>query len=303
VYSKHRTKPAPENSDVVYVCVDEARFNQLTADLDALRRVNARQSLAMATAGHDLRQHLQTIVLALDLLRCALVDNEHLDWLTTAQEQARELTHGLEALAREANIRAYTVQHERSSFPIATLLARIERKWLPVAQARNLQFRIDRSAARVCSNPDLLFAVIDNLVSNAIKHTQCGSVGVYTCVLKNALLVSIQDTGPGIGSEKLGAILESDSPEAGDHVGMGLGLAIVQITASLLDHPISVNSLVGRGTCFTVQVPLAAADFQDRRVQAHIHGFRHGDDPKVHRYVDGSTAMLAVRPSRRLCQE
>jgi len=248
-----------ENSEVVYVCMDEVRFNQLTAALDALRRVNARQSLAMATAGHDLRQHLQTIVLALDLLRRSLVDNQHLDWLATAQEQASDLTFGLEALAREANICAYTDQHERSSFPIATLLARIERKWLPVAQARDLQLRIDRSAARVRSNPDLLFAVIDNLVSNAIKHTDRGSVAVYLSLEGNALLVSIEDTGPGIDSENLEAIFKPHWRGTDNHVGMGLGLAIVQSTASLLDHQISVNSLVGRGTCFTVHVPLAAA--------------------------------------------
>jgi signal transduction histidine kinase len=241
--------------------VDEVRFNQLTADLDALRRVNARQSLAMATAGHDLRQHLQTIVLALDLLRCALVDDQHLDWLATAQEQARDLTFGLEVLAHEANIRACTLQHERSSFPIAALLTRIERKWLPAAEARNLDLSIDRSAVRVRSNPDLLYAVIDNLVSNAIKHTDRGNIGVHLRLERNALLVSIQDTGPGIDSRNLEAIFESRDRGTDGHVGMGLGLAIVQITASLLDHPISVNSLAGRGTCFTVRIPLAAATF------------------------------------------
>ena len=277
-----------ENGDGVYVCVDEARFNQLTADLDALRRVNALQSLAMATAGHDLRQHLQTIVLALDLLRTALVDSKHLDWLAMVHEQARDLTLGLEALARGSNIRAYTAQHEPSAFPIATLLTRIERKWLPAARTKNLQLRIDRSAARVWSNPDLLFALIDNLVSNAIKHTHRGSVGVYLCVAKNALLASIRDTGPGIGSEKLEAIFEAHNRGTEDHVGMGLGLAIVQIAALLLDHPISVNSIAGRGTCFTVQVPLAAAAFDDGRVQDHIRGFHRGDDPEAHHYAGGS---------------
>jgi signal transduction histidine kinase len=248
-----------ENGEIVYVCVDEVRFDQLTADVDALQRANARQSLAMATAGHDLRQHLQTIVLVLDLLRPTLVDEQHLESLATAREQVRDLTCGLEALAREADIGVYTNQHERSSFPIATLLTRIERKWLPAAQARNLQLRIDRSPARVWSNPDLLFAVIDNLVSNAIKHTDRGSVGVHVRLEEDALLVSIEDTGPGIDSEKLGAIFEPDVRGTDKHAGMGLGLAIVQTSASLLDHPISINSLVGRGTCFTLHVPLGSA--------------------------------------------
>jgi light-regulated signal transduction histidine kinase (bacteriophytochrome) len=106
-----------ENTEIVYVCVDEVQMNQLTADLDALRRANARQSLAMASAGHDLRQHLQTIVLALDLLRRVLVNDEHLEWLTTAQEQARNLTSGLEALAREANTYVLLSSTARDTFP------------------------------------------------------------------------------------------------------------------------------------------------------------------------------------------
>jgi signal transduction histidine kinase len=247
------------SSEVTYVCVDEVRFNRLTADLDAARRMNTRQSLAMATAGHDLRQHLQNIVLALDLIRCTLVDPKSLEWLSTAQEQAGCLIRGLEGLAREANIHAYQVQHERSSFPIAKLLTRIARKWLPAANAKNLQLKIDQSPARVRSNPDLLFAVIDNLVSNAIKHTGRGSVGIYLCVERNALLVSIQDTGPGLSPENMEAVFQPRWHGTGNHAGMGLGLAIVQSTASLLDHQITLNSHVGRGTCFTVHVPLAAA--------------------------------------------
>jgi signal transduction histidine kinase len=250
------------NREVSYVCVDELRFNRLTADLEASRRVNAYQSLAMATAGHDLRQHVQTILLALDLVRPGLIDEKYLEWLTTAQEQAACLTSALEGLAREANIHAYTAQHKRSSFPIAALLTRIESKWLSVANARNLRLKIDQSAVRVRSNPDLLFVVIDNLVNNAIKHTLRGSVGVYLSVERNTLLVSIQDTGPGIGSENMKAIFQPYWQGTDSRVGMGLGLAIVQNSASILDHQISVNSLVGRGTCFTVHVPVAAATLE-----------------------------------------
>jgi signal transduction histidine kinase len=251
------------NRDVVYVCVDEVRFNRLTADLEASRRVNAYQSLAMATAGHDLRQHLQNIVMALDLIRLGLIDEKHLEWLAMAQAQAACLTSALEALAREANIHAYTAQHKRSSFPIAALLTRIASKWLPVANARSLRLKIDHSAVRVRSNPDLLFAVVDNLVNNAIKHTVRGSVGVYLSLEGNTLLVSIQDTGPGIGSEHMKAIFQPHWRGTDSHVGMGLGLAIVQNSASILDHQISVNSLVGRGTCFTVRVPIAAATLEN----------------------------------------
>jgi signal transduction histidine kinase len=210
-----------------------------------------------------LRQHLQTIVIALELLRPDLIDEKHREWLATAQQQAACVTSALEGLAREANIHAYTAQHKRSSFPIAGVLTRVASKWLPVANARNLPLRMDQSAVRVRSNPDLLFAVIDNLVNNAIKHTVRGSVGVYLSLEGNALLVSIQDTGPGIGPENMKAIFQPHWRGTDSHVGMGLGLAIVQNSASILDHQISVNSLPGRGTCFTVRIPVAAATLEN----------------------------------------
>ena len=245
-----------ENLREAGVCPDE--FNRLICELEASRRVNAYQSLAMATAGHDLRQHLQNIVIALELIRPALVDKEQRSWLAMAQAQAACVTSALESLAREANIHAWAAQHKRSSFPIAALLTRIARKWLPVADARSLHFRMDQSAVCVRSNADLLFAVIDNLVSNAIKHTVRGSVGVYLALERNTLLVSVQDTGPGIDSKKMEAIFRPYQRGQDSGPGMGLGLAIVQNSALILDHEISVNSLVGRGTCFTVHVPVAA---------------------------------------------
>ena len=246
-------------ADVVYARVDGTRSNTLQTELEMARRINARQSLAMATAGHDLRQHLQTILLALDLVRPGVAASEPLQWLATAREQAGLLAQGLERLALAANIPACGVQHEKSSFAIATLLDRIERKWLPAARVKKLQLRIDRSLQNVRSNADLLFTVLDNLVGNAVKHTLRGSVGVYLGLEKNALLVSIQDTGPGIDSENLEAIFVPYWRGSQDPSGLGLGLTIVQSSASLLDHPISVNSRLGHGTCFTVRVPLATA--------------------------------------------
>ena len=249
-------------ADVVYVCVDATRSNTLQTELEMAKRINARQALAMATVGHDLRQHLQTILLALDLVRPGVATSEHLQWLAIAREQAGLLAQGLEGLALAANMPAYAIQHERSSFLIATLLERIERKWSPVASAKKLQLRIDRTQESVRSNADLLFAVLDNLVGNAIKHTPRGSVGVYLGLEKSTLLVSIQDTGPGIDAEDLEAIFVPHWRGSADPSGMGLGLTIVQSSASLLDHPISVNSRLGRGTCFTVRVPLAMATLE-----------------------------------------
>lgn len=244
-------------ADVVYVCVDEDRFNQLTADLDAARRVSARQALAMATVGHDLRQNVQTILLSLDLVKCGVPDEEHLAWLSIACDQAKTLINGLEELATEANLGAYTAQRERSSFSIGEVLSRVEEKWSIAAAAKNLRFHIDRCATHVRSNMELLTTVVDNLVGNAMKYTERGSVGIHLTTQGSVLMISVQDTGSGISENDIETIFDPYWRGNATETGMGLGLAIVQSTASLLDHRVSVNSRVGRGSCFTVHVPLA----------------------------------------------
>jgi hypothetical protein len=105
----------------------------------------------------------------------------------------------------------------------------------------------------------MLRSILHNLVGNAIKYTETGSVTVTCRVLGSAMTIVVRDTGIGIPSDKLEAIFleyERVYPETGD--GLGLGLAIVGRQVELLGHRINVESQVGVGSCFRLELPHVA---------------------------------------------
>jgi len=246
-----------------YVCIEERRFDKLVRELDLAQRRNARKSLAMTTAGHDLRQRLQTIVLALDM--AGRDSAASANWLDQAKEETMQLATGLKQLAIQAEVDGGEISPSLSSFPLDPLLQRIERNWRTIAAHKGLKLVVVPCGAHVCSNSDLLESIVDNLAGNAVKHTRAGTILVDCTVEDGRLLVSVSDTGPGIGESDLARIFDPFWRGGANRNGMGLGLTIVQRAAELLAHEITINSLVGRGSCFSVNVPLA----QDAATEPH----------------------------------
>jgi signal transduction histidine kinase len=106
-----------------------------------------------------------------------------------------------------------------------------------------------------------LALVLDNLINNAIKFTTAGTISVTVTASHDQQRVQfrVQDTGPGIGEADRRAIFEPfyqvDGSLTRRHGGLGLGLAIVRSYVGLLDGEVTVESALGRGTCFDVAIP------------------------------------------------
>jgi CheY-like chemotaxis protein len=119
----------------------------------------------------------------------------------------------------------------------------------------------------VRSDKMLLERIILNLVSNAIRYTSRGGVLVACRRRGERLRIEVWDTGPGIPDNEQQYIFDEFYQIADPHRdrrgGLGLGLAIVDRFRRLLDHPIAVRSRLGRGSCFSIEVPLCAS--QPRR--------------------------------------
>jgi len=119
------------------------------------------------------------------------------------------------------------------------------------------------SRAVVVSDPTLLQRVLQNFLSNAIRYTRRGGVLVGCRRKGDRIAVEVWDTGPGIPADELGVIFE-EFRRLGTHqgespAGLGLGLAIVDRIARMLDHPVSVRSWPGHGSVFSVSLPIGAA--------------------------------------------
>jgi two-component system, sensor histidine kinase len=242
----------------VYICIAESQLNSVMKNLESAQGRCSRQSLAMVTTGHDLRQHIHIIRAALDHLESteAVFANQ---WIDTAKEQARRLEEEALHLVENAQLDIESMPLQVAAFSIDDTLRRIDRDWHVFAASKGLALKVRPCATMVVSDRRLLSVILDNLVANAVKYTSLGQIDVDCRSEGDCLLVSVEDTGPGIACDELGRFAQSACMPQLDTIGsgMGLGLDIVNRSAALLGHEIDVASVPGIGTCATVKVPLA----------------------------------------------
>ena len=110
------------------------------------------------------------------------------------------------------------------------------------------------------SDPTLLERVLRNLLGNAVSYTASGSVSLRAVNANGMLTIQVEDTGPGIAPENQEKIFDEftqlHNPQRDRNKGLGLGLSIVRRIALLLEHPLILDSAPGRGTLFSLTVPL-----------------------------------------------
>lgn len=236
-----------------YALADQAR-----ARAEAASRS---KSLFFAAANHDLRQPLHSLGLFATALRNGKVD-EHgrrmIDQILQATESLEQLFDNLLDISR---LDAGQVEVKKEIVPASLVLDRLRGTFAVPAEDKGLKLVVRRSRAMVFTDPTLLFRVLSNLVANAIRYTEQG--GVIVACRKRGECVSIEvwDSGMGISPEQHERIFEEfyqlNNPSRDRTRGLGLGLATVRRIVQLLDHPLTLRSIVRRGTRFSLEVPLA----------------------------------------------
>jgi signal transduction histidine kinase len=227
-----------------------------------LQLANLAKTRFLAVASHDLRQPLHALGLFVAQLSAASSATER-TWLI---ERINTATTAMNELFKElldiSQLDAGALTPEVAEFPVARLLSQIESTFAGTAREKGLSFRVAPTTAWLRSDFILLERILFNLISNAIRYTSRGGVVVGCRRRGGRLRVEVWDTGPGIPPDQRQKIFD-EFYRLGDsgpqrQPGVGLGLAIVDRLSRLLDHPIELTSTVGRGSRFTVVVPLAA---------------------------------------------
>jgi CheY-like chemotaxis protein len=157
---------------------------------------------------------------------------------------------------------AGAVKPEITTFPVEDILLPLRREFGPMAAAKGLDFVILPCAAAVLSDRKLLRRILQNLISNAIKYTRAGRVLVGARRRGTQLQFRIHDTGHGIPEAQQKTIFREFERLHRDkelEPGLGLGLSIVDRMCRLLKHPLSMESKVGKGSLFSVTVPMGRA--------------------------------------------
>jgi CheY-like chemotaxis protein len=169
----------------------------------------------------------------------------------------------LNALLDISTLEAGTVEPRLADFAIQPMLTRLAQEFEAQAAAKGLDFRMVPSTAVVRSDSVLLERMVRNLLNNALRYTPRGGILLGCRRASGRMTLSVVDTGIGIPAEKQQAVFEDffqiGNPERDRSQGLGLGLPIVARMARLLDHPISVRSVPGRGSAFSISVPFVQA--------------------------------------------
>jgi two-component system, sensor histidine kinase len=243
------------------------KTEELAGDLQRQKEIAEQANLAkstfLAAASHDLRQPVHALGLFLGALR-GVDDPKERERLLDQIEASASAVDGLFAsLLDISRLDAGVVEVHRRPFAIDPLLTRICDDQAAEADAKGVFLVHKRTKAIVDSDPLLIERILRNLVSNAIRYTDHGRVVVGCRRRGGALAAQVWDSGRGIPLDQQEKVFQEyyqlDNPERDRTKGLGLGLAIVRRLTSLLGCRLNLRSQPGRGSCFEVELPMAAS--------------------------------------------
>lgn len=247
----------------------EQRVELRTREAEAAQQSKTR---FLAAVSHDVLQPLNAARLFASALRETTDAEErtHLaERVDTALRAAEDLLDGLLDISR---LDAGALQPEIAHFDAVELLQELAAQYAPSAAGRGLSLRVHALApVFVRSDRRLLRRALQNFLANALRYTREGGVLLGLRHRGQQIECQVWDTGPGIPAHHLTQIFEEfrrfDHAFAkgigiDDERGLGLGLSICQRIARMLDHPLHVRSRVGRGSLFSICVPVGIATQQ-----------------------------------------
>ncbi len=255
------------------------QWRKVNADLDrkvdelaqanmALYESNRLKSDFMATMPHELRTPLNSILGFSDVLLSSNQLNEkQLRWVRNIRTSGEQLLNLINDILDLAKIEAGKMQVRIEEFSIHDVCEGLLNMFRPLAEKKNIDLRsqIDPSIPVLRQDVSKLQQILQNLLSNAIKFTpEGGRVLLKAYSDGRNLVLVVTDTGVGIAPDEQNLVFEkfrqSGNPLTREHTGTGLGLSIVRELSKLLGGEVMLQSELGRGSTFTVQIPLSLSE-------------------------------------------
>lgn len=248
----------------------EQRVAERTAELEASRAeaeaANLGKTRFIAAASHDLLQPLH----AARLFTAAMIDRDPRNDLGGKIDASLGAVESLlDALLDISKLDAGAFKPEKRAFALQPLFESLATAFAPTAARHGVELVIVPTRAFVDTDPAFLRRILQNLLSNALRYGR--SEGRPARVLLgcrragDSLRIEVRDNGPGIAADKQAVIfdefvrLQPEDEAPREERGLGLGLAIVDRIARMLDLPVALSSAPGRGSTFSVTVPRVAA--------------------------------------------
>jgi signal transduction histidine kinase len=254
--------------------------DQLRLQKDAAERANTAKSRFLAAASHDLRQPMHAMTLYVERLRIETLSSVQQQIVGRLVNSVEALGSLFDALLDVSRLDAGIVATVRQHFPVARVLDRIRTDFAPIASAKGLHLAVVHSRLFVESDPDSLERILRNLVQNAVRYTDKGGIVIGCRRRGTHVHIEVWDSGPGIPADKHEEIFQEffqlGNRERDRRKGLGLGLAIVERLARLLNHRLTLASRVGLGSRFAIEVP--AGNESQSRISAPADALDTGFD-------------------------
>ncbi len=255
---------------------------ELAAAVDVAEREQARAQEAsaaksdfLATMSHEIRTPLNGVLGMVQAMAKDDLPKRQRERLEVVRQSGEVLLVLLNDLLDISKIEAAKLDLEIGVLDLGELAAQAEAAFAPLAASKGLDLRI--TAAPDATGPwradsTRVRQIFHNLLANAVKFTETGGISATLFEAEGRVALQVRDTGPGVPPEQLPTLfdrfIQADASMTRRYGGSGLGLAISRELALRMGGEITVESAVGRGSTFTVWLPLERAEMADVRAPA-----------------------------------
>jgi PAS domain S-box-containing protein len=247
----------------------QQRTEELRLARDEAEAANRAKSVFLANMSHELRTPLNAILGFSHMMqRDETLSNEQHETLNIINNSGEHLLNLINDVLEIAKIEAGKLQLEIAPFDLHTMVNEVTDMMRLRAQQKGIQLELnqsDKTPQYIKSDEARLRQILVNLVSNAVKFTTVGNVTIRLDIKNNIqrlLIIDVADTGPGISAKDKQRLFNpfEQLREGKAQTGTGLGLSIVKHFIQLMGGNITVESSIGKGSLFHVEVPLVEAD-------------------------------------------
>ena len=250
---------------LILIMRDISRSNRYRQQLEVANKraedlLVAREKLMLAIT-HDFKAPLGSIMGYTELLSRLTEDERQRFYLDNMKSSSEHLLKLVSDLLDFHRLDLNKAEVNRVTFNPSQLFDEIYVSFEPLTAAKGLALQCHVASelnGRYISDPLRLRQIVNNLLSNAVKFTQKGEISLTAGYESSKLTIAIVDTGKGMASEDRERIFQEFTRLSGaqGEEGFGLGLSIVKKLVTLLEGTIDVQSTLGKGSCFTVTLPL-----------------------------------------------